>query len=88
MYSNRSGYWYAALIKTPTFYKYITYIQIDVVHRRMADIESISRRELMAEDPRRITRLLAATTPLHPYWPYLSAKTNNSRQTSTISCKD
>ena len=66
MYSNKYGYWYAVLIKTPTFYRYITYIQIDVVHRRMANIESVSRRELMAEDPRQITRLLAATTPLHP----------------------
>jgi len=32
----------------------------------MVDIESVSRREPMAEDPRRITRLLAPATPLHP----------------------
>ena len=64
MYSKKSGNWYAVPMKAPKKYQYIVEMQTDVVYRRMADTESVTRRrELMPEDPRRISRTLAPTSP-------------------------
>lgn len=64
MYSKKSGNWYAVPMKTRKSYSYIIDMQMDAVRRRMVDTESVSRRrELMAEDPRRISRTMAPTAP-------------------------
>ena len=64
MYSKKSGNWYAVPLKAPKKYKYIVEMQTDVVYRRMAETESVTRRrELTPEDLRRISGTLAPTSP-------------------------
>ena len=64
MYNKKSGNWYAVPMKVVKTYSYIQELQASIVRRRMKDRESVLRRqEMMPEDPRRIKRTLALTTP-------------------------
>ena len=65
MYNKKSASWYATPMKVAKRYEYIMDLQIEIVRRRMVDKEPIARRrEMLPEDPRRIKKTLAPTTPL------------------------
>ena len=64
MYNKKSANWYAVPMKIAKDYCYMTEIQTEIMRRRMADRQSIlRRREMLPNDPRRISRTLAPSSP-------------------------
>ena len=64
MYNKKSSSWYATPMRVAKGYDYIVDLQTEIVRRRIVDQEPIARRrEMLPEDPRRIKKTLAPTTP-------------------------
>ena len=60
----KSANWYAVPMKIAKDYGYVTEIQTEILRRRMLDRESVlRRREMLPNDPHRISRMLAPSSP-------------------------